>query len=580
MQAAKKRNVGFTLFLGLVVFFGATTFLGAENKNTFLDDPNLEKIPLDTALDKNQKIFLGGRVQADYVDLELYGPGQDPTKRYRPWRQYLDLAVYATPLTPIEMLAIFRLENIFGGYWGDQNLYGVRRLTLKGHYPVEFTVGDYTLKLTPLTFQTFSDDLFQADFFLNKSMRNRNEIYLLKDGGRPLTGFQLAYDSDPEGNAGVLLQSNGARLAKQGEMTEYSVYSFDQYFLNASAKVFFQKEFELTGNYLWLFDSPDGGDPAQNPVFRNQIYSLNGKVMVWPDVASFSGEWAQSNTNTHTGYTNYFLDRALNLECKITVQPFHLKVGYRQVGADYIAPGAQTRMLDSTTNLPFLTHNNTWDASSNWFTYPPIVPHFDPQYPLTKYNYRVFTSPKMGFFPYANNIFPYGDATPNRESLQAVLGTDFLWELLQPTLDCISARELADQLGDGIRNFTRLAAALHWHWQAFSGMFGYQREDTRTQHFIGFTSTTAHAGLQVKLSDSLEGLLGYKHIDYNGSEFFGDQFINFSDGLVDQYGIGFKFLVGAVTISCEYQFDQVLDFASGENNFSGNEVTTAISYVF
>lgn len=558
------------------------TLTGTPAEFVATDDP--DKAAPKNALDQAGKVRFGGILMSRYIDFGEYGPNFPDSLRFRPWNQLVDLQFMATPVEKLEALAIFRLENTFGGYWGDRNIYGVRRLFIKGDYPVYFELGDYNAKWTPLTLQTFDDEeLFEADFFQAKKRRIRNEVYLLKDSTWPLSGYRIGtnFVFDEAKSIKLNLESIGARLGVRNVATDFNTFLFDQYLLGVMAKMDVTKEFNFGGGYMAQFDVHETWDTADQGGYSNRIGEANAQLNLWPEVAELHAEWAISRTNTQTGYTDYFSDQAAKVGLSVDTPYVRGNFNYSQVGGDYAAPGAQTRLRAASVNPPFVTENNTWDATSNFLVDPPIVPHFDPDVPLTRYNSRIIAVPKLSYYPFENNTFPYGEATPNREAFRLFLASDAYKDYVVPAVQFVSARELVDGTGDGKRNFTYFTIGAKGYVGVFTLLAGYQLEDTNNQNHIAFTTTTWHGGVTAKIVKGVDVYAGYKHRDFNGSEFIGNTFYGYMDGVIDQYGVEVRGdFIERVQMHLGYQFTKVLDFTDGSNNYDAHEIDFYLQYEF
>lgn len=570
--------------MGLVAFFWlsiCTQLPAADGQGDAGSSPAAAPA---SSLDRDGKVKISGQVKGAYVDFALYGPAYAEATRYRPWNEYVDLAFTLQPAAQLESQAVFRMQNVFGAFWGEGDIFGVRRLYLKGDYPVYFTVGDYQARLTPLTLMTFDDENpFEAVFFQDKKNRNREQVYLPADQTWPLTGFQIGsrLDLDPAQHIGLRVDALGARLAVANMTASTLTYGHDQYLLGAMLNLDLTPDIALEGHSLTQFDLQETGDPAA-PAFAGRIYGAGGKIYLWPKVFSLSGEWDQSLSNTHTGTTDYLQDSAIRAEVGVETEYVSLTGAYAQIGGDYVAPGAQTRLRDANVNPPLVTENNTWDISSNWFPDSgyPVTPHYPSGTPLTKYNHQILAS-KLKFYPFENNTFPYGPATPNRDSYQAQAVLHLWPKVLEPMLKFVQARELVDATGDGKREFRVYSAGTRFHWEFLTGSAGYQLEDTNNQNHIAFTTTTIHAGLEAVIIKELSGLLGYQHRDFNGSEFFGSDFVNYTDQIIDQYGAGLKaVLYDKLEIMGNYQLSKVMDLYDGSGSYDAHEVDVIMQYTF
>jgi hypothetical protein len=186
---------------------------------------------------------INGEGYAYMTDLLLYSGKYDGKneKRYRPLTQYIDLIFSAYSGKEIKAEAVFRLENLFGGLWGSQDIYGIRKLTISGNFPISFVVGNFTAKLTPYTLWANEDDnSFEAKIYRDKREMIKKELYL-SGNEWPLTGGRVSYAGNVFGNVGIEVKAIGARL-EEAEKSNFLIspdfstatitpvtYHYDQY---------------------------------------------------------------------------------------------------------------------------------------------------------------------------------------------------------------------------------------------------------------------------------------------------------------------------------------------------------------
>src|SRR6185437_3065995 len=80
-----------------------------------------------------------------------------------------DLGVNAQPNETLRASAIFRIKNVFGGFYGDGSFITFRQLRLDGIISkvVKYEIGDIDLGLTPYTLYNFDESYhdYEADVF-------------------------------------------------------------------------------------------------------------------------------------------------------------------------------------------------------------------------------------------------------------------------------------------------------------------------------------------------------------------------------------------------------------------------------
>ncbi len=126
---------------------------------------------------------INGESSAYMTDLLLYGSNyiamDSPDKRYRPITQYLDLKFSLNATKELYSEATFRVENVYGGFWGSMDIYGLRRFFIQGQYPISFVFGDFQAKMTPFTLWADDDEKpYEAKVFADKREMNKKELYL------------------------------------------------------------------------------------------------------------------------------------------------------------------------------------------------------------------------------------------------------------------------------------------------------------------------------------------------------------------------------------------------------------------
>ena len=73
----------------------------------------------------------------------------------------VDLGLHFTPIDDIEISSTIRLQNEFGGMWGNRSVVELRDLTAKGviNNKIKFSVGDIFLKQTKFTLFNYDQEL-------------------------------------------------------------------------------------------------------------------------------------------------------------------------------------------------------------------------------------------------------------------------------------------------------------------------------------------------------------------------------------------------------------------------------------
>jgi hypothetical protein len=488
---------------------------------------------------------INGETTAYMTDLLLYGNGNNA--RYRPITQYIDFTFSAHSGTLLTAEAVLRLENIYGGFWGDGDFFGVRRLSVTGNFPVYFTLGSYNAKLTPLTVWANEDERpYEAKLYKDKRDMNKKELYL-GDNAWPVNGVKAGYKGLFFGAAieaeafGTRLESAGgksnpvspglATTTAQGLLT----YNYDQYMWGGRiASDFTLKDMlKVGGNFTQIKDITDTGSMPNNNEMDNYVVSADAELKLF-GIAKASAEYAISDycvknrTMPEVWKNKYISDTALNVKAEATYMDTTIEGRFFVVGNSFTAYAAQSRIYDESNNYPYLTQNNTWNSSLAIPTYMLA----NAAYPFTKYNNRISTN----WFPVAHNMMPYqyeensvspyGDATANRQGYSARLSGKYLDGMLQPSARYTYATEIVSYLPGNQFTCPRefIVAEGGIKVTAFGAVLtgGYRHEWTSNDYTWGsvdMRSTVIDAGIEYTLLDRLTLCAGFKDKTYAGREF-------------------------------------------------------------
>ncbi|MEI7641174.1 MAG: hypothetical protein WCJ46_06670 [bacterium] len=414
---------------------------------------------------------------------DITGDALGRSARYRPMIQYLDLDFNAVIAKGISATGIFRFESVLGGSWGEKNIYGFRRLFAKGENPyVNYFVGDFQGKMTELTlFAPDSDanDFAEADIFKYRKDTNKAELNL-GDNAWPISGIWLGHDYNiVDKTFGVGFKLLGSYIGKEGAimvkldpadpgLANYAMANHNQFLIGGSPSVMIMDMARINFNYVNLFEVKDSGINT-NPAFKNEVWSVDGKVDIIKDMISLSGEFASAvydaDVQTYTAKAttleqknpDYLVNMAAgsfpsieysdvafkgSVEIKLLdildIMPkIELKGGYYSTGKNFVNFMAQTRTYDSQRNFQFInTQNNTWNVFGGWEITSASTGVWVPQgydiyagpYPFTKYNNVINPGKLLGYDRRTELTMPYGPASPNRAGAYADLLLGFKFD--------------------------------------------------------------------------------------------------------------------------------------------------------
>ena len=611
-----------------------------------IGDLKVKKDEIEKRQDKLLSLMgmrIDGESNAYMTDLLLYGSKfqalDAPDDRYRPITQYLDLKFSLNATKELYAEATFRVENMYGGFWGSDDIYGLRRFFIQGQYPISFVFGDFQAKLTPFTLWAVDDDRpFEANIFSDKRDMNKNELYLL-DNTWPLSGGKVQTIATIADAVDVNITAMGARLGVNGQ-NDYWVYDptysafvpqlmmHDQFLMAGRIDSGFSVDnLDVGINYSEIQDARDTGVDYNAPVVDNPVYSADAsyKFKFGDGMdAKVSGEFAKSLYTNNQGYNNYITDTALKAGVEVNAFNTKIVINYTDVGNSFTSYAAQTRINDESVNGLYLTQNNTWNIAAM----PPQYIIGNNVYPFTKYNPTInvayglnpassasglaSTPGNLLFYPqYENNISPYGDSTPNRQKTSIMLSGDYDFGfVLKPMVSYDMANEIVpysgvDDLGHpqtiACRNFTVLKVGTRAEYGIFAATLGYTMEDTNNNSNVAYSSAIIDAGLEATLiKKKLKVYAGYKHIDFNGTEYtpntatniLGQTYpvyemltsVNGTPGVdesVDSMGVGVEYYIAKpATVGMSFTNTSMVDNRVKADSFGAQELDLKVSIKF
>ncbi|MEI7541625.1 MAG: hypothetical protein WCJ94_00015 [bacterium] len=533
-----------------------------------IGDLKVKKDSIEKRQDKllsSMGMRINGESSAYMTDVLLFGSkyiaNAEPAKRYRPITQYLDLKFSLNATKELYAEATFRVENLYGGFWGSMDIQGLKRFFIQGQYPVSFVFGDYQGKLTPYTLWAVDDQRpYEAKIFSDKRDMNKKELYLL-DNTWPLSGAKAQTILELFDTVDVDITVLGARLGEgmnSGEPARsyYQLYSpsqgvfmpnpynHDEYLIGGSIHSGVSDLFKLGVNYSEIIDSKDTGTFSY-ATLDNYVTSADGefKIKFGDDgQAKVKAEFAKSSYTNNKWFQNYITDTALKGAAEATFMNSTLGVSYSLVGNSYTAYAAQTRMSDERNSYMYLTQNNAWNIT----TAPPSYLLGGKTYPFTRYNPAInvsygnsagsgstglaYKQENLFYFPvYENNTMPYGDSTPNRKNITVKYSGNYLDGIIQPSIQYVMANEIVSSLDVTYtvkpRNFTVIEGGVKSEFTLgipWTISAGYKTENTDNgqTNSIALISSTIDAGIEgTIIKKKLKAYAGYKNIAFAGSEY-------------------------------------------------------------
>ncbi|MFM7024258.1 MAG: hypothetical protein ACKOXB_14900 [Flavobacteriales bacterium] len=441
-----------------------------------------------------------------------------------------DLGVNVQPSEYLRAAASLRARNAFGGFYGDGSMINFRQIKLDGiiSKKVKYEIGDIDLQLTPYTlfnsYESYYDH--EAEIF---AQRRKIVYYENFNNGNKwrLQGANinatLVFD---KGIEKIGIQAFATRIARANYFNNIIP---DRIQYGGRIDMLQSKHFSAGLNYIALSDLA-GTSPSPAVVLDNQVATGDFKFNF--DVSNITlslygegggSDYTYTSSDSTRNKQDYFYDAGISASYK----PYKLKVfaSYRNVGADFNSPGAQTRRyFDNATSALFPTY------SVNGVSMNRTSSLLDRYADESDVRNATITDTLLQYNPMYNNITPYGLATPNRQgiSVGASLGDDE--KIIKADVAVNMLSELRPEINNGSRKYMGIKGGFNFNvhklaqWEKMLVISaGVNYENTKRDlapNTINLSSTTIDAGIVVEALKSFDVLLGYKMMTAKGNEFY------------------------------------------------------------
>ncbi len=540
-----------------------------------MGDLKVKKAELEKKQDRLLNLMgmrINGESSAYMTDLNInYLNASTNDESYRPITQYIDLKFSLNANKNLYAEATFRLQNLFGGFWGSYDIYGLKRYFVQGNYPISFVMGDYQGKLTPLTLWAVDDKRpFESRLYSDRRDMIKNELYLI-DNSWPLSGAKVHTVMELFDTLDIHLQVLGSRLSQfaQGTSKPFTYYEYggdaftptnylhDQYMIGGrlSTDATLTDMLEIGFNYNEIIDAKDTGTYTA-PVLNNYVGSVDAEFKLGLFEGAYVkalGEFAMSWYTNDKFVNPYITDTAVVAGVEASMFDTKLSGKFRMVGKDFTSFAAQNRMEPAnfaydTDSEFYNTQNNTWNIG----LFAPAFELGEIVYPFTRYIPRINVSYMgtagttgalmQGLF-YENIASYAGDATPDRTGATVELSGRYLDGLVVPALKFEFLSE-TEYLG---RNFMVLQGGVTGDVAGISYSAGYQTEIAEAFSGDKLESYIIDAGVSYALMPKkLNVYAGGKYIGFEGVEDpIGDGITGISDlkGFSFSSGLGVEYII-------------------------------------
>jgi len=519
---------------------------------------------------------INGEAVVQSIDFGLLPKGADMESIW-PTVGYFDMNVNARPRPDMYAELVFRMETIFGAYWGSANFAGVRRFKFRADTPVGLTVGMLDYKDTPLTVWAVQDEFpYENPVYARMRKEGMDDLYL-GDNQWPIYGALadttlLWFDGMDQ-----YIQVMGSKLATNGQSNSNLPFAttmpYDQYLIGGRTAFTLPSvvpgdakhhamDATLGFNYFEIRDIADSqidGPSVRNQgVQMNNVFSSDLKLGFMDDGLVIKGEYAVANYNPDLESQDnpWAHGTAETLHCILNEGGTKIDAYGVSVDPNFINYAAQTRTQDNYDDaMQFpgpsgiglydpITANNYYNVSDSKYE---LLGQYNF---LTRYNNVIYANyagqPGGGkvvglyvpYDPYTNNSTPYGEATPNRQGGGIKYNGSYAGGLIQPSL---AGSYLSETQADWWlnsdsslleRTFMRGQGGLKLDFNGLNigwlplaiwgGMTCEQTEDGESVnsplHYADLVSATVDFGFDYGLTKKVHLLGGYQHQQWDGND--------------------------------------------------------------
>lgn len=513
-----------------------------------------------------------GRVYVTNDKLTGDGVKDDTLSKKRATNGYtiFDLGINVTPMESVKASVILRARNNYGGFYGDGSSLNIRQIRVDGTVGkvVKYQIGDIDVQNSPYTLYNFEEVYhdYESDVFKIRrdivSYENFNfgSKWRLQ-GAEAKTTIRFA-----KGISKLKLAAYGSRIKR----ANFATLEPDRFLYGGRVGIVQSKFLEVGGNINGINDLAG--------TVRDSIYEYSNMVTTADVKANYDeldkfefkvfAEFGGSTSDFKKPKSrrikepvkseDFFYDGGLGVAYKPGNLTIGLEGSYRDVGAEFSSPGAQTRRtfdLYPGAIQPLTLnqyHNNTFNRAQTLF---------DRYTNEGLYNQSI-RPVLMAYLPEYNNITPYGTATPNRKGITIKLSAKDKEKTFQAD---VTSEMVSEILGEGtkeLRSFNgiRGGALVNIHKLVkFKKQIvltgGYRGENTTRSGDlkVDLASAIIDAGLTVEVIKSFDLMGGFKSISAKGNEYIGLR--NQETGVINSF-VHYEIdkTEGIVSLGARYRF--------------------------
>lgn len=522
------------------------------------------------------------------------------TKKANYGHTLLDMGISVFPNKNTEVIGMFRIRNEIGGFWGGGVSFNVRQLSLKGVAGniVKYEVGDIDLKMTPYTlFNTVEEGVVnESEVFSMRRDIVHYDMFYNKDNSWRMQGAKIDFGLD---FANGIEAMNVKGFITRQRPTD-GIIEPERLYGGGTVTIKQSKNLTVGFNSVNIFDLT--GTIQDSVQYKNNVHTINllytkqvkEKIkMGLKSEAGMSGASYKNYTDTRApeSINDYFYDLAFVSDFED--KNISLALGYKDVGADFLSPGAQTKRINYS-KFPGLFQQIGNEVTGRPISYTDIISG------NTENSHKI-SDELLPYYSAYNNISPYGVATPNRRGIYfQAKRTDSV----KFKSSFVNASFMTQSRGTGTlkkKQFICIEAGTDLYLNDYFGWkkqlkidLGVRYENTSRSgeiyEKIKLNSTFIDAGVSWEFAKQLDFLVGAKiwmvkgntyvneRNQYNAIENFDIFDYNFSE---NTYATGLRYRFSDKnTLSAQYQFFDIKHNNTNSINYGISQFTFLYSLFF
>ncbi len=510
----------------------------------------------------------------------------------------VDLGMNIRPVKNMEIQAMIRVRNDYGGFWGSGVTFDIRQMFIKGVIGniVRYQLGDINYKMTRYTMWNYNQELSvgsPAVFSQQSDLLNYDHFYNKDNSWRQQGGaaeFALVFKS-------VIDELHFHAVTTRVKASDNSSVN-DRLFSGLNVQLVQSKYAQFGINYVSLYDVE--GTSRNNSLFSNPV--LTGTVALnyaYRDLLfAADAEFGRSktlykNNEEAPEEEGSFFDAGI----KVAQKKYGITLGakVKRVDPDFNSPGAQTKRIDFSgypTSYQRITNEQVLRGMSM----------IDLMRETSLYNMQL-QAYLMDFNPSYDNITPFGDATPNR--MGSVISAE--WQSAKiPVKVKVEQTMMTEVRGQGtteVKNFDRTYVEANFEKKEFLPNWknrvavgvSYRMDKTArpgTDFYkdVNLETNVLNAGLEVEVIKNLDIMLGIQSVEYSGFDFRArlDEYsnvFNFDEMDVDGKesmfagGLRYRFSEKSFLSAQMSKFDRN-DYTEGSTSYSINQIMLLYQMTF